>query len=204
MPKPTELPEWATDAVYDSVGETWDATATKVEPSAGKKAEGHEPGERTPAQEQNWWQNLVYEWIKWLEVSDNVDYPSGAWVPLPDDAVNVQNFSATHVLPLELQPGDKIVEVTLALQGDGTPNNITVGLVKSVKLNTPTTADALLSPGLQTYVNGGNLSLGWQLKTIDFADYEIQAGETFYLMATVIPTSGPGLLGPVRLVKDRA
>lgn len=64
MAKPTQTAAWATDANYTGGPEA--GTPTKVEPTAAKKAEGHEPGEEPAAQSLNWWQNVVGAWTAWL------------------------------------------------------------------------------------------------------------------------------------------
>lgn len=64
MATPEKLPTWATDAVFASPGDPWDGDPTKVEPPAGKLAEGWEPTEEPPAEFLNWWKNLVGRWIE--------------------------------------------------------------------------------------------------------------------------------------------
>jgi hypothetical protein len=54
MAKPTTLPLWAT-------------TGTKVTPTAGQQQAGWSPDDKPPAHWFNWWQNLVYTWILWLD-----------------------------------------------------------------------------------------------------------------------------------------
>src|SRR5690554_3330220 len=53
--KPTDLPEWATDPGADI-----------TEPPVGKKAAGWTALEKPPAQWFNWFFNLVYQWIIYL------------------------------------------------------------------------------------------------------------------------------------------
>jgi hypothetical protein len=53
--KPSQLPEWATDG--DNI----------IEPSGGRKAAGWLSGNRPPAQTFNWWQNLAYRWLQWID-----------------------------------------------------------------------------------------------------------------------------------------
>jgi hypothetical protein len=52
MSRPTQDPEWATDAAAD----------IKI-PTSGKKLLGWKSAERPPGQTLNWWQNLVYQWV---------------------------------------------------------------------------------------------------------------------------------------------
>lgn len=67
MPKPTDPALWATDANFVAVGEDWDGEATKVAPSGGRLAEGWEPEMFPPAEEWNWWMNLVGQWTEYLD-----------------------------------------------------------------------------------------------------------------------------------------
>ncbi len=66
MPKPTSVPEWATNASFVSPGDPWDGDPTKVVPPAGKIAEGWEPTEEPPAEFFNWLSNLVGQWLAFL------------------------------------------------------------------------------------------------------------------------------------------
>ena len=66
MAKPTDLPVHATDANYPMDAAPEEGTPTKVEPLSGKQALGHRPAEKPPAQSENWWKNLVYLWLVWL------------------------------------------------------------------------------------------------------------------------------------------
>jgi len=61
MPRPTKLPTWATTSPH------------VLEPSDGKKAAGWVPGEQPPAAFFNYWQNLVHEWVTWLDESSLSD-----------------------------------------------------------------------------------------------------------------------------------
>lgn len=61
--KPTKLPRWATDP------------DTTVEPNEGKKDAGFVRSERPPARFFNWFFNLVYQWIQYL--NDPVGTGSG-------------------------------------------------------------------------------------------------------------------------------
>ncbi len=55
MPQPQGSAEWAENAVYASPGDPWDGNPTKVQPPAGKTAEGYEPTEEVAAQFVNDW-----------------------------------------------------------------------------------------------------------------------------------------------------
>ena len=70
MPHPTApaaLPTWATDANYTNGPLGIPGTATKVEPAAGVKAEGHIPADRPPPQWENWWKNLAFLWLTFFK-----------------------------------------------------------------------------------------------------------------------------------------
>ncbi len=65
-PKPNSLPRWATDTVYPPA-HPFEGDLTKVEPDEDKKDLGEEPLEKPPAEYQNWWKNLVYQWAQYLD-----------------------------------------------------------------------------------------------------------------------------------------
>lgn len=66
MPAPSDLPSWATDTNYTNGPAGIPGTPTKETPSVGVAAEGHIPKNKAPAQFENWWKNLVYQWIAWF------------------------------------------------------------------------------------------------------------------------------------------
>jgi hypothetical protein len=66
MSAPTDDTSWATDDDYAAGSDPWDGTATKVEPSSGRKASGFEPNQKPTAQEMNWWMHAVYLWIAYI------------------------------------------------------------------------------------------------------------------------------------------
>lgn len=57
MAKPASLPEWA-------------SSGDKTEPSGGKKASGWTSGEKPSRQYFNWWMNLVWLWIVYINSGD--------------------------------------------------------------------------------------------------------------------------------------
>ena len=65
MSHPPAYADWATNALY--AGGPNAGTATKVAPSGGRMADGWRNNDVPPAQEQNYWQSLVNDWIKWLD-----------------------------------------------------------------------------------------------------------------------------------------
>ncbi len=79
MPKPASVPTWATDANYTNGPTGIPGTATKVEPSAGQKAEGWIPKNKMAAQWLNWFKNAVGGWLvylnTWFDGADELVYP---------------------------------------------------------------------------------------------------------------------------------
>lgn len=65
--RPTTLPQWATDDVYDATGTGWDGIDPKLEPPAGLIEEGWEPGQAPNARHLNWILNLLCRWIAYVE-----------------------------------------------------------------------------------------------------------------------------------------
>lgn len=70
MAKPASLPEWASTTNYPAGAEPEAGTATKVAPTSSQEDYGWRPGAKPPAQEMNYWQNLVYQWINYLDASE--------------------------------------------------------------------------------------------------------------------------------------
>lgn len=64
MAKPATVPTWATGTNY--AGGPDIGTPTKVAPSGGRIADGWRRDDVPPAQEQNYFQNGVGQWITWL------------------------------------------------------------------------------------------------------------------------------------------
>ncbi len=57
MAKPSQLPQWGDGA----------APADIVDPGSAKRALGWSTSERPPHTYFNWWMNLVFQWIQWLD-----------------------------------------------------------------------------------------------------------------------------------------
>lgn len=74
MPKPTDLPNWATDAAFPAGVEPEAGDPNKVEPNATKQGIGWRPNEKPAAEWFNWWMNLVYLWIVYVNAG-NFDGP---------------------------------------------------------------------------------------------------------------------------------
>lgn len=64
MPEPDDQPDWATSTNYTTGPHT--GTPTKVEPGAGRIAEGHIAEEYPDAREFNWWQGVIGRWVNWF------------------------------------------------------------------------------------------------------------------------------------------
>lgn len=68
MAKPTDgLPEWASDTDYPADAAPEASTATKVAPTSGQETIGWRPDQIPTAQEMNYWMNLVYQWLTYLD-----------------------------------------------------------------------------------------------------------------------------------------
>lgn len=65
MPAPSYNGQFATDANFAADGDSWSGSPTKVDPGAGRKAEGFEP-DTLPAEWLNWMLNNHGEWLVWL------------------------------------------------------------------------------------------------------------------------------------------
>ncbi len=66
MPLPNPIPTWSTNATFVSPGDPWDGDPTKVDPGAGKRAEGWEPSEAPPAEFLNFWKNGIAALVDYL------------------------------------------------------------------------------------------------------------------------------------------
>lgn len=64
--KPTDTGPWATDANYPAGPEPEQGTPTKVLPDE-EDTIGWRPGAKPPAQKMNRWQNLIYQWMEYLD-----------------------------------------------------------------------------------------------------------------------------------------
>lgn len=79
MPRPDEdPPEWASDDEYPAGAEPEAEEDNKVEPLAGKKAIGWRPVERPSPRALNWFMNLVWLWLVWLDAASTRKITRGA------------------------------------------------------------------------------------------------------------------------------
>ncbi len=67
MSRPTDAPEWASDASYPAGTDAWSATDTKIEPTSGEKGTGATPQTGFGAQQFNWLLNNLAEWVNHLD-----------------------------------------------------------------------------------------------------------------------------------------
>lgn len=87
MGKPSELFQWAIDALFPASANPWGSQPSKVEPPAGKQLTGHIPGEPLPAEYLNFVWNALGKWLHWLNGTfsggdgDVLEVPAGLSVP---------------------------------------------------------------------------------------------------------------------------
>jgi hypothetical protein len=91
-------PSWANDTLLNDPGETWDATATKVEPGAGKRDDGFLPNEQPPAQHVN---QLFNEIGKWIQFFSNIQIQN--WDP--PKSVTVAGTNSSYAVTRDTNPG---------------------------------------------------------------------------------------------------
>ena len=122
--QPTKLPEWATDEILI------------VEPSSDKKETGWEgtnitPNEKPRYQYDNWFKNLVYQWIAWMKDQKNYDIsfssPYYEIIYDADDKVtdidyyeSVSKVSHFANISLTYDSDDKITVAVLSITGGTT------------------------------------------------------------------------------------
>jgi hypothetical protein len=94
MSRPTDLPDWATDTNYTTGDDT--GTATKITPLSGFKHQGWIKNFPVLAQYFNYWMNLVYQWVVWLDSGSVADLTAlAALADLPDGTIiRVGNLGA--------------------------------------------------------------------------------------------------------------
>lgn len=166
MPKPSTLPEWATDG-----------DAQVVEPTSGKKAIGWVPREHPPAQYLNWWQRLVYEWIEWLDGERSMVIPAADACPEGGDANwsftggfwTALGTSQSLHFPIRLPVGARVTGYTVCADRDG---------------DTVTAALRVGSDG-GSFPSGGSASLsagsGFQVFSSGTIDHTMTAGSQAFV-----------------------
>lgn len=132
MAKPTTEPEWASDDEYPAGAEDEAGEENKTEPLAGKKEAGWRPAEKPRGQYMNWWMNLVWLWIVWLNGVNTRErkrvvqprfsttfISEGAWIQYVTGAI-VSNGSGTAMIPFDcFDEGDQIKSVEVRVNGNG-------------------------------------------------------------------------------------
>lgn len=110
--KPSAVPTWASDATYTGGSEA--GTNTKVEPASGRKAEGWEPAAKPPAQEFNWWWNLVGLWCQYLNdgaLSGAHSIAGTLGVTGAADFDSTVNIDGALTLNGELKHGNRVLHI---------------------------------------------------------------------------------------------
>jgi hypothetical protein len=79
------LPSWATDLLYAAGAFAWSATASKVEPGAGRRASGFAPTEKPPAQHLN---QVLHETCAWVAHLDTIQVQN--WTPTEISGPNLK------------------------------------------------------------------------------------------------------------------
>lgn len=164
MPKPTNLPQWATSGFI-------------VEPGGGKKATGWEPGELPPAEYFNWLQNLTYEWLQWLDgFSETTE---GDWnlantsTDANLSALEIASTAEEHVIPtswkrlITFQAG---ADRWCGLYSGRLSNNNAFALVLNARWDTFT------SNWVQTLSSRPSMALIWHDTVGDFRFHRQAAG----------------------------
>lgn len=109
MAKPTDLPVWATDATYPAGPDPWANQPTKVEPTSGDQARGFIPFQEPPPEAFNWWMNLVYLWILWLNglwgTDGSLTLDANADVEVSGDGQYYHGTRTVTISPLQGSPG---------------------------------------------------------------------------------------------------
>jgi hypothetical protein len=75
--RPTDAPDWATDATHAAGVADWSGKSNKVKPSAGKIAAGFTPNEDFAVEYENFILNTHGQWINFLDAS-NTDFGDGS------------------------------------------------------------------------------------------------------------------------------
>jgi hypothetical protein len=129
--KPSTLPVWSTDTNYTNGPKV--GTPTKVDPGLGKMEEGWLPSEPPPAQYQNYWQNLTYQWCDWVNEGKSSFDVDKHIVETDIDGVaraNTAEFeSSTQLITLYVEnssPGMAIASAYISRGPDAVGGNVAV------------------------------------------------------------------------------
>jgi hypothetical protein len=147
--KPTTLPTWATDANFSAPGKPWHATSTRVAPLSAKLAQGFLPDERPKAQYFNWWKNLVYQWVAFLNpffgdnglieptrtywqtlasVGNTVTNVGNAYAQGVGVSATAANAVVTNACAIDLKPGDRVTDISVMLDSPGGTQTVSLQL----------------------------------------------------------------------------
>jgi hypothetical protein len=122
--RPDTLPDWATDLNLTDPPEAWDGTPSKVDPGAGKRAQGWNPNEEHPAQNENYHQNLIGRFVRHFDRLRLAEFDNFIQ-SLPDlrngipDAQFFQCFEAVYFPSTDGQPLWLVTGEGQAVLGDG-------------------------------------------------------------------------------------
>lgn len=187
MPKPSTLPRWATDGA-----------AQIVEPTSGKKDIGHVPGERPPAQYENWFKNSTWEWLDYvdqqLEATRTIVIPAcagtrgdGADADYHESSGGVTGvFGGEFFIPFgqHLRVGDTITGIRLICD-DAAATTVTASARKHAhQVGSASPGGAVAIGGSPASDNSGNV----QSLAVLSGGSEVVAAATNYLVKAV--TSG--------------
>ena len=196
MAKPTVVPLWAT-------------SGSVVTPSAGKQISGWLPGERPPAQYQNWLSKYTGQWLSYLngffDANDGVvshdfahtdarehNHTAAAFVPVVSGAGNfigtqwtlATSTSTAFYAPMPyLRVGDLVTSINFVYDRGGV-GTITYGLARGL---------VAAAAGASAFVTPGSASdavtvTGVASHAITF-NHTVQAGYYYYLTMTLANTA---------------
>lgn len=210
MTRPSSLPRWA------------DVGGAIVVPSSGKLDVGHVPAERSPAQYENWWKNLAYQHLAYLDegIHNNREHwlLGSAFEPNQDIGETDDNllndgewWSSTSFayeldLPLGdiLRVGDRIREIRVyGVAGDAGGEILTVSLYRR---GGATGAPTQVSTTKTSAATSGQANVAWTLGDTDFgADGHVVVAGAYYLQANMPVTSSAGEVKyyAIKIVFDR-
>lgn len=148
MPKPTNLALWAT-------------TGVKTEPSAGEKAAGWDGVFKPPFQWFNWWMNIVYTWVVWLDAYESTVH---TWTAIQ-----------THSASVNIN-GGMVIMSDVAMTGTFEIEDGAVSLIGSTDLSMGGGTGRLFVDGLARFGVTGTVEL--------LGPVSVQAFSTFIKKAT--------------------
>jgi hypothetical protein len=142
--RPTRKPIWATAGAI-------------VEPSAGQKSVGWQPGQRPPAQHANWLANYTYQWIEHFDTPQHVPAVDGhadpsftGWAPATGFVIESTTAGALWVCPLRLRVGDALQSLTVRLKPGGNAAGVLSTISVSVAILADGSAVASHTPEVST------------------------------------------------------